>query len=223
MVAAIFVEAALSAVSYSSMKDTVMVQRQRAVQWELCLLNKSGAEGVTKVGSPQAVDCPYGKAVQFDGNGDALFLGANPLQHLHRFTVEVIFRPDPRGLPEQRFLHMGEASGDRMLIETRLTDDDEWYLDAFIKSGDSSHTLIDKSRTHPTGKWYHIAFVVDDGKMDTFVNGVHELEGRVHFTPFKDGTTSIGVRMNKVCWFKGAIYKIRVTPSCLAPSGFMKQ
>jgi hypothetical protein len=107
-------------------------------------------------------------------------------------------------------------------METRVMDDDQWYLDAFIKSGDSSRALIDKNKLHPTGTWYHIAFVVDNGKMDTYVNGEHELSGKVAFSPFKEGKTSIGVRMNKVSWFKGAIYKIRITPKCLIPAEFMK-
>ena len=107
-----------------------------------------------------------------------------------------------------------------MLIETRLTADNQWYLDAFIKSGDSSKALIDKTLLHPAGEWCHVAFVVDNGKMDTYVGGKHELAGDVTFSPFKTGRTSIGVRMNKVYWFKGAIARIRVTPKNLSPSEF---
>jgi hypothetical protein len=58
--------------------------------------------------------------------------------------------------------------------------------------------------------------------MDTYVNGEHELSGHVAFSPFDKGTTSIGVRMNKVSWFKGAIYEIRISPKCLLPSEFTK-
>jgi len=46
---------------------------------------------------------------------------------------------------------MGEVNGDRMLIELRMTEESQWYLDAFIKSGDSSKALIDKSLLHPAG------------------------------------------------------------------------
>ncbi len=45
---------------------------------------------------------------------DAFFLDSNPLQGLHCFTVEVIIRPDSKGLKEQRFLHMGEIHEDRV-------------------------------------------------------------------------------------------------------------
>jgi hypothetical protein len=206
----------------SSRKDTTVVTRQRVVEWKLEDLNNTNAEGVTKAGDPQTVDSPYGKAVHFDGAKDGLFLNTHPLANLTQFTVEVIFQPDGKAPPEQRFLHMGDARSERLLLETRVTDDDQWCPDAFLRSGDSSRTLIDRNKLHPTGKWYHIAFVVENGKMDVYVDGQLELNGKVEFSPMKAGRTSIGVRMNKVSWFKGTIYKIRVTPKCLMPAEFMK-
>ncbi len=206
--------------SCSSSKGTTMSSDSNILDWQIGVLNASALTADSKSGNPLTISSPYGEAVQFDGKGDALFLDRNPLVNMRQFTVEVIFRPDPNGQPEQRFLHMGEVNGDRLMMETRLTEDNQWYLDAFIKSGDSSKPLIDKSLLHPAGKWYHIALVVDDGKMDTYVAGKHELEGTVTFSPFKSGRTSIGVRMNKQYWFKGAIARIRITPKCLVPSEF---
>jgi hypothetical protein len=195
---------------------------QHIVEWKLEDLNSTNAEGVTKAGDPSTVDSPYGKAVHFDGIQDGLFLNTHPLEKLSQYTVEVIFQPDGKGPQEQRFLHMGDARGERLLLETRVTDDDQWCLDAFLSSGDSSRTLIDRSKLHPTGKWYRIAYVVDNGKMDVYVDGKLELNGMIEFRPMKAGRTSIGVRMNKVSWFKGSIYKVRVTPKCLKPAEFMK-
>jgi hypothetical protein len=198
-----------------------MTKQDGIVEWDLGVMNDASPKGQTKAGAPRTIDSPYGKAVQFDGKGDALFLDANPLVNLRQFTVEIIMRPDPKGPAEQRFLQMGEMSGERMMVETRLTPDDQWYLDAYIRSGDSSRTLIDKTKIHPAGTWYHVSVVVDNGKMDTFVDGKHELEGSVKFSPFRTGKTSIGVRMNRVYWYKGAICKIKITPKCLTPSEFM--
>ena len=212
----------LSGQTSSSRKDTAVVAPQHVIEWKLEDLNSPNAKGVTKAGDPRTVESPYGKAVHFDGAKDGLFLNTQPLEKLMQFTVEVLFQPDGKAPHEQRFLHMGQATSDRLLLETRVTDDDQWYLDAFIKSGDSSRTLIDKDKLHPTGTWYHLALVVDNGKMDTYVNGKHELNGNVAFSPFKEGTVSVGVRMNKVSWFKGAIYKIRITPKCITPAEFMK-
>jgi hypothetical protein len=203
-------------------KDTTVAAHQSVVEWKLEDLNNTKAEGVTRVGDPHAVDCPYGKAVHFDGTKDGLFLNTNPLENLDQFTIEVIFQPDGKAPQEQRFLHMGEVRGDRLLLETRVTDDDRWCLDAFLLSGNSSQTLIDKNKLHPTEKWYHIAFVVDDGKTSVYIDGQLELDGKIEFSPMKAGATSIGVRMNKVSWFKGAIYKIRITPKCLIPAKFMR-
>lgn len=206
----------------SHMKDSSMTMQQGVLEWKLSVLNDSAGSGKLKTGDPKTIDGPYGKAVQFDGIQDGIFLDTNPLRNLRQFTVEVIFHPDSKAPKEQRFLHIGEANGSRMMLETRVTDDDQWYLDAYIRSGDSSRTLIDKNKIHPVGPWYHLAFVVDNGTMDTFVNGEHELNGKVPFSPFTGGGTSIGVRMNRVWWFKGAMYSIRITPKCLVRAEFTK-
>ena len=208
--------------SCSSSKDTTSAKVPGTVEWQLAVLNDSPIGGQTKTGSPQTIESPHGKAVQFDGKGDGLFLDADPLLHLPQFTIEVIMRPDAKGSAEQRFLQMGEVNGERVMMETRLTPDDQWYLDAYVRSGDSSRALIDKTKQHPTGTWYNVAFVVDNGAMNTYVDGKLELEGRVKFSPFTKGKTSIGVRMNKAYWYKGAIYKIRITPRSLKLGEFMK-
>lgn len=203
-------------------KDSLMSAQHGIVEWRLSVLNDSPSPGETKEGDPKTIDSPFGKAVSFDGAHDGIFLSTNPLESLTRFTVEVFFRPDAKAPQEQRFLHMGDIRTERLLLETRVTEDDQWCLDAFLRSADSSRTLIDRSKLHPTGKWYHVAFVVDNGTMNVYVDGKLELNGEVKFSPMKAGRTSIGVRMNKVSWFKGAIYKVRVTPRCLRPAEFMK-
>ena len=42
------------------------------------------------------------------------------------------------------------------------------------------------------------------------------------FKPLGAGSTSIGVRMNRVSWFKGRIAKVRVTPYPLVPNEMIK-
>jgi len=190
-------------------------------EWELGLLSPSD-HGVTVIGNPKSFDCRYGRALQFDGVGDAIFLDSNPLANLSQFTVEVMFRPDSDGMREQRFLHIGDLRRDRLMVETRLMKEHQWYLDAHLRSGDSAKTLIDSTRLHPAGGWYHVAVTVNNGMMDTYVNGTHELAGGVPFSPLKGGQMSIGVRQNKMYWFKGAICKLRITPRSLKPREFMK-
>ena len=176
--------------------------------------------GITKTGSPGPVDSPYGKAIAFNGKDDAFFLEANPLQGLNSFTIEVIMCSDKDGPREQRFLHIGEVREDRMLLETRMTEDGQWYLDAYLQSGSSQKALLDENLLHPAGKWYHVALVVDGGKMVNYINSKPELEAKIDFAPINSGKTSIGVRLNEVSWFKGAIYKIVITPKALKPEQF---
>jgi len=56
--------------------------------------------------------------------------------------------------------------------------------------------------------------------MGHFVNGELELSRPIEFAPQQPGRTSIGVRINEVSWFKGAIREIRFTPRGLSPEEF---
>jgi hypothetical protein len=159
-------------------------------------------------------------ALLFDGEDDALIMDANPLKGLSAFTVEVLIRPDAGGAEAQRFFHIGEVDGDRMLLETRVTKDGHWVLDTFLQSGDSSLVLIDRSKPHPLGQWAHVALVLEHGMMKHYVNGQLEIEGELEFQPINSGRTSIGVRLNKVHWYKGAIGSIRISPQALANTDF---
>jgi hypothetical protein len=190
------------------------------VVWKPAQLAGSPPTGLTIAGDPQVVDSPFGKALHFDGVADGLFLPGNPLDGLSEFTVEAVFRPDSDGPKEQRFLHLGHPHGDRVLLETRVTGDKHWYLDTFILGGKSGLPLIDPHRLHPTDRWSHVAFVVRNGHLANYIDGVLELEAQIDYTPVTGGESSIGVRLNNESWFKGAIYSIRVTPRALTPDLF---
>jgi hypothetical protein len=172
-------------------------------------------------GNPQIIKCKYGEALLFNGESDGIFLDGNPLSGLSQFTIEAIVRFDSKGRFEQRFLHIGEVSGTRVLLENRSFETD-WYFDAFIKSSDQSKALIDSTMLHPLDKWYHVAYVVDKGYLKTYINGIKELEAQINIAPLQRGNTSIGVRQNEKSWFKGAIYKIRITPKAVIPDEFMQ-
>jgi hypothetical protein len=49
-----------------------------------------------------------------------------------------------------------------------------------------------------------------------FINGEKELEADGEFGPMAAGQISLGVRQNKVCWFKGSIREVRFHPAALA-------
>jgi hypothetical protein len=190
------------------------------ITWQLSTFVETPGEGVSISGNPHLADSPYGKTVIFDGIGDAIIIENVPISGLTQFTVEAIIRPDSGGLTAQRFLHIGETDGDRVLLETRLTDT-HWYFDGYIKSGESDLTLLDPDLLHPLNQWYHVAYVCDNGHLSTYVNGKKELEGKIEVLPIATGKTSIGVRQNLMYWYKGAIYKIRVSPKALSPGEFL--
>lgn len=191
-----------------------------SVLWKIEGRESVGGHEVEVLGSPQAVGSVLGGVVEFDGADDGLIVKANPLAGLSRFTVEVVFRPDPDGAREQRFLHFQEVDDHRVLIETRLTGDGQWFLDTFLKSGEAEETLFAKEHLHPVGGWFHAALTYDGRIMRHYVNGSPELEGEVAFKPMMGGQTSIGCRMNRVYWFRGAIASVRITPRVLEPQSF---
>ncbi|MCX6236088.1 MAG: LamG domain-containing protein [Bacteroidia bacterium] len=195
--------------------------RSNAIEWKMSELIRSKNVGNCIDGDPQLIDCKYGKALLFNGASDGIFLDLMPLARLKQFTIEAIIKPDSGGNFEQRFFHCGEIRGNRVLMELRSVQTN-WYFDAFIKSGDQQKTLIDSTRLHPLNQWYHIAFVIDNGKQVTYINGKKELESAIEIVPLAEGKTSIGVRQNEQSWFKGAIYKIRISPEALNPVNFMK-
>lgn len=192
----------------------------RSMIWELDNLERIGGQKATVLGNPVVIETEKGRAVSFDGTDDAVILDINPLAGARQFTVEVIFRPDSGGNAQQRFLHMQESDDRRVLIETRLSGD-RWFLDTFIKSGESERTLQVASSTHPIGVWYHAALVYQDKQMQHYVNGKLEVSGLVDYIPVEGGQTSIGCRLNRVFWFKGAVKRVRVSHRALSPREFM--
>ena len=196
---------------------------KKSVTWKINNLKKIGGNSVEVLGNPQVIKTERGKAVLFDGVDDALFINHNPLAGFREFTVEAVFRPDAGGAKEQRWLHIEDTENteSRALLETRLVGD-EWFLDTFLKSGENRSALYAENFKHPLGGWYAVALVFDRKEMRHYVNGKLELSGKISIKPFGKGITSIGVRQNKIYWFKGAVQKVRFTNRALSQNEFMK-
>jgi concanavalin A-like lectin/glucanase superfamily protein len=194
-----------------------------SVTWKIDNLKKIGGHQINIVGEPQVIKASAGKAVLFDGVDDGLIVDDNPLAGAEAFTVEAVFRPDSGGSKEQRWFHIQDGSADnRVLLEIRLNGD-EWFLDTFIKSGTNSRPLYAENFKHRVGQWYHVALVFDGTTMRHYVDSHEELSGALTISPLGKGSSSIGVRMNRVFWFKGAIRRVRFTPRALLPKEFMSK
>ena len=193
-----------------------------SVAWRLDRLDTIGGLAPTVLGQPSITHTPGGPALLFDGVDDGLIVDRHPLHGAAQFTAEVIFRPDAGGPREQRFLHLQEQdSRDRILFETRLTGDDRWFLDTYIKSGGEGYALYARRFMHPVGRWYHAALVVDGKQMRHYVDGELELSRSIDFAPQQPGRTAIGMRINEIHWFKGAVREARFTPYVLSPEQFI--
>lgn len=190
--------------------------------WHLDNLQNIAGFEITLEGEPKVIDTPNGKAIEFDGIDDGIFLDVHPLAGMSTFTVEVIFNPYAGGAAEQRFFHMQPNwSESRVMFETRLLGNDLWFLDTFIKSDEQNITHFAENNTHATASWHHAAIVVSDDSFSHYVDGQLELTAPLKYEMQKAGKTSLGVRLNKVHWFKGAIRTVRFTPGVLTPEEFL--
>lgn len=194
--------------------------------WLFDRLDRLGNHSTRVVGHPRVIDASFGKAVLFDGIGDALFVEAHPLAGAKQFTWEVLFRPDAGGAAEQRFFNLQERDPNtgadtrtRLLLEIRVSGD-HWFLDSVAQSGEVSRILYNKDRLHPFGPWYHVALVYDGRECRNYIDGVLENAGEARLEPQGPGHSSAGVRINLHYFFKGAIAFSKVSRRALSPDEF---
>jgi hypothetical protein len=209
----------------------VVGQPERVEPPEVWMFNQTSAIGghATKVlGHPQVIETPFGRAVQFDGVEDALFVAVHPLAGAETWTWDVIFRPDADGAAAQRFFHLsvldpitGEDAKDRLLFEIRIVNG-QWCLDSFALAEGQSKTLLNCEKLHALGKWYRVTAVYDGKTLRNYVGDELQGEGSVQLVPQWPGHSSVGVRINLIDHFKGAIYEARFTRRALAKEDFLK-
>lgn len=187
---------------------------ETTVVWKLDAVKEIGGRATDVLGAPRVSE----SAVVFDGKADGVFVPDIPVAGAGAWTVEVCFKPAAGGAKEQRFFHLEDAAGRRALFETRLDDKGGWWLDVHVRMGAQGRfvTLIEPRLTHPVDQWYWVAMRYDGKTLTSFVNGVKELESPANFEPFGKGRVSVGVRQNKVYWFKGAIREVRFAREALA-------
>lgn len=202
--------------------------KQRAAVWTFDRLDTIGGFPVMLVGHPRIIQSPLGKAVEFNGVDDAIFIDNHPLAGAETFTFEVFFRPDRGGAEEQRWFHLstldpktGEDTTTRIMFEIRVIAE-QWCLEALVNTPKGYQPLIDRSLLHPLDTWHHVAMVYDGKELRRYVNGVLEQKGALEFSPEGPGHSSVGVRINRMYYFKGAVRQARFTPRALSPADFLK-
>lgn len=191
--------------------------------WRLDDVHTVGGQTITALGEPQVVAEQDDRAMVFNGRSDGIFVPVNPLAGASAFTIEVLFKPEEGGLEAQRFFHLQDTKTWRVMIETRLDGKGHWWLDTFLGANGVSQPMIDPKLLHPTGQWCWVALRFDGTRMTSFVNGVQELEREAKFGPMVEGQLSLGVRQNKVHWFKGAIREVRWHREAVAAEKLQKR
>ena len=216
----------------------LLAQSPAEIVWTFDRLENIGGAKTTVEGNPRVVDTPLGKAIEFDGVDDAVWIDKHPLAGAATFTFEAIYRPDG-GAFAQRWFHLaerdaktgllasadhaktGEDANPRFLFELRTTGT-IWYLDSFVNGPGYNKALIFKDKVHPVGQWHHVAQTYDGKMFRSYVNGALEGEAEIAFKPQGEGAASLGARINRTHYFKGAIRQARFTPRALPPDQFLK-
>ncbi len=201
----------------------------RHATWRFDDLAKLGGHATKVFGHPQVIETPMGKAIAFNGVDDALFVDVHPLAGAETWTWEMIFKPDADGGAEQRVFHLQSIdpstgkniAEERMLFEIRIRDG-QWCLDSFATSGGQRLPLLNCEKRYPFGKWYRVTTVYDDKMLRNYVGDELQGEGAVHLIPQRPGHSSVGVRINLVDYYKGAIWGTRFTRSALGVGDFWK-
>ena len=219
-------------------RPALLAQTPDQVVWTFDRLDAIGGFKTTVEGAPRVIDTPAGKAIEFDGVDDAIWIEKHPLAGAAAFTFEAIFRPDG-GAFEQRWFHLAErdtktgllASADhpatgqdanaRFLFELR-TVGNQWYLDAFVNGPAYNRALMFPDTLHPLGQWHHVAQTYDGTTFRSYVNGVLQGQAEIAFTPQGEGAASLGARINRRNYFKGAIRLARFTTRALTPDQFLR-
>jgi len=196
-----------------------------AIVWRFDQLESIGGRRTVTEGHPQLIATPAGKAVLFNGVDDALLVDQHPLAGAQTFTIEAVFRPDG-GAFEQRWLHLaeadpvnGEAQSPRILFEVRAIED-KWYLDAFTTGPGYNKALAVPEKTFPAGRWYAVQQTFDGKTYRSYVGGVLQAEDAIDFKAHRAGRCSVGMRINRVSYFRGAVLEVRFTPRALSPAEF---
>ena len=206
-----------------------VLARSRAEIWMFDNLKRIGGLDVRVQGDPRIIASPSGPAMQFDGVDDAIFLNAHPLAGAGKFSFEVLFRPDG-GAFEQRWFHLESAETPpvapgtgrtRILFEIRVVGQN-WYLDAFMRGEGYNLPLIVPEKLFPVGRWYHVAQSYDGTTYRSYVDGVLQAEAPLAFTPQGAGRACVGMRMNQVNPFRGAVRQAAFTRGeALSPGRFV--
>jgi hypothetical protein len=199
----------------------------RAKMWTFDDFRSIGGREAIVLGTPAFTESPWGVATVFDGVRDGILIDEHPLAGAATFTAEALIRPDG-GAFEQRWLHLESdqtpptdpgKSDTGLLFEIRVVDR-RWYLDTFVTGAGYRQTLVQPAKTFPLNQWAHVAQSFDGRTYRSFVNGELQMAAVVPYAPQGPGRASVGVRLNRVNFFHGAIRQACFSPTALAPSRF---
>ncbi len=189
-----------------------------AVDWKLTTGRFAAGQFIGVEGQPTPQVDGTLTYTQFNGHSDGYFIQDNPVAGMKTFTIEMKIRADLDGATEPRFLNINDVAGGRITMELRQVPDGRWALDVFFLQKPSRIQLMDVTKLHPGGVWHWVAMTYDGKTMISYIDGQKELSADGELKPMDKGEMSLGVRLNRIFWFKGGIAEFKATPRALAPA-----
>ena len=95
-------------------------------------------------------------------------------------------------------------------------------VNSYNQSELASKALMNRDARHPLGAWYHVASVYDGKEFSNYVDGVREGAAELQLALHGPGRASVGARINKVFYVKGAVRLARFTRRALSPAEFLE-
>ena len=192
------------------------------VVWKFDRLDSIGGHKTTVLGEPKVIDSPVGKA-------------SSSMASMMVCSSTITRSPAPKLLPgkpssapmavngsSDGFISASRIPTPAPTLETACSlksgsSMKHGILTASTKSGTEDATLMNRNALHPLGAWYHVASVYDGKEFRNYVNGVQEGAASVYLAAHGPGHASVGMRINKVSYFKGAVHLARFTRKALSP------
>jgi len=202
---------------------------EKSEHWQIDNLKAIGGHHTVVYGNPEVVETAFGTAVKFDGEGDMLLVDFNPIGNAKEFTIEVIFNQEA-SFPDNiapRFIHIQDPDDEenkRILLELRVNEQNQCYLDGYMRTNKGDLVLIDENLVHPTERWLHAALTYKNNVLTTYINKEKQLTGEIEFGSLivnPNSKVAIGSRMNQIHQFSGMIKTLKITRIALEPEDFM--
>ncbi|MDE0822281.1 MAG: LamG domain-containing protein, partial [Opitutales bacterium] len=168
----------------------------------------NGLDGVT-AGGPALEDGQYGKALNFNGNGQKVTVGYDVQLDVPQYTAAIWFKSVKSndgwvGVFGRPGRHYNFWAGD--------SQKDNWFVHHRYRDGTNTNNGAEDAGSFPHGEWTHVVLTNDGDTSVTYVNGVSRTTGNVGTLTYTTNPLYIGATPDNGNgnWYEGLIDDFRL-------------